>query len=328
MNEFSFAQNFSIIALNTQRSLLLSNEKRVILRCIAAAVILEIYLNNKQDETLTLEKKDLVRSSIEIYQIPVLNAFLGKNETVSHTLPYFLAEVTKLSRKVLKEIEQAFAGSLKEVKAIEEIEALLGCDYLYVSAGITIKEYRSRADLYTRLTESLRAEILEEGEMTEEALLMLWLLRESGCLHDLFSKEELKRVAARSIELFNRHPLAKKLFPIFIHRISEMGIKNFLKLKKEIMSMPTGTGIAFVFPAIERTESVFIDTEEFFPSKETRLHDVKARLESHGHHFSIIRNGAVPLIKVDNTLYEAVPSFINYEVVIHGVRLRRYPLSL
>ena len=65
---------------------------------------------------------------------------------------------------------------------LEEIPNLLGCDMNYVTASVTMREYRSNEEAYTRITEGLRAEILEDGEMTDETILMLWLLRESSCL--------------------------------------------------------------------------------------------------------------------------------------------------
>ncbi|WHY86978.1 hypothetical protein QNH39_03685 [Neobacillus novalis] len=331
MKELSFAQNFSIIALNAQDSLHLTNAKKVFLRCMAAATILELYLDNgfrTDGDFLTFKREDLRSPAITTYQESVLKTLLGKNEILSELLPHYLMKVTKLSKKVLKEVENAFAVSLTEANALEEIPALLGCDLEYVTAGISMKEYRSNSEVFSRLTESLRAETLETGAMTDEAILMLWLLRESGCIHDFFSKDELKRVAERIYELLGSSSLAKQVFPITIHKTIEMGIKNFLKIKKEVMSTPSGSGLNFVFPVIERSQSIFIDTEEFFANKAERLRDVKARLESKGHIFTVIREGEVPLIKIDNVLYEAVPSAKLYQIPVHGVRLRKYPLSL
>lgn len=331
MNELSFAQNFSIIALNAQDSLRLTNAKKVSLRCIAAASILELFLENSftgQGETLVIKKKDLECPSTPTYKKTIVKALLGKSEEVSDTLPNYLMKVTKLSNKILKEMEYSIADSLTVENALEEIPALLGCDLEYETAGITMKEYRSHSELYSRLTESLRAEILEDGPMTDDAILTLWLLRESGCLYDLFSKEELKRVAERVFELVDKSPLAKQVLPIQIHKSIETTIKNFLRMKREAMSTPFGSGINFIFPVIERSQAIFIDTEEFFASKEARLRDVITRLEKHGHNYTVIREGEVPLIKIDNVLYEAVPYAKQYDMPVHGVQLRRHPLSL
>ncbi|PKR84831.1 hypothetical protein [Heyndrickxia camelliae] len=331
MKELSFAQHFTLIALNAQESTRLTNSKKVSLRCMAAAVILELYLDNgfsQVGDVLTCERGILENPSISLYQKAVLNIFFSKNETISGTLPQYLTRVVKMSKKQLKIVEDAFVANLKEENALEEIHALLSSDLEFVTAGIEMKEYRSNSESFTRVTESIRAEILEEGPVTDEAILMLWLLRESGSIYDLFSKEELKHVAERIYKLYNDSSLGKTVFPISIHNTVEYAVKNFLKMKKEIMTTPSGSGVAFVFPIIERSQSIFIDTEAYFANKEDRLNDVKDRLERNGHHIKVIREGDIPLIKIDNMLYEAVPHAKVYKFPVHGVRLLKYPLSL
>ncbi|WMT39610.1 hypothetical protein RE628_19700 [Paenibacillus sp. D2_2] len=46
MTDLKLVQSFSMIALNGQRSLEMTTAKKVALRCIAAAVILEVYLDS------------------------------------------------------------------------------------------------------------------------------------------------------------------------------------------------------------------------------------------------------------------------------------------
>lgn len=328
--ELNFAQNFSLIALNAQDSLHLTTAKKVSLRCIAAASILELYLNDEftiNDDILTINKQDLEHPSITLYQETVLKAILGRKESLSGTLSNYLTRVIKLSRKQLKEVEHTLVDSLKGTNALEEIPNLLGCDLLYYTAGVSMKEYRSNADIYIRLIESLRAEILEDGAMTDETILMLCLLRESGCLYDIFSREDLKRVADRINELFESNYLAKQVLTVNIHKSIETAIKNFLMMKKEVMSTPLASGINFIYPFFERSQSVFIDTEAYFANKEERLRDVKARLEQYGHIYTVIRDGKVPLIKIDNFIYEAIPHAVRQSnIPIHGVRLRRCPI--
>ena len=59
---------------------------------------------------------------------------------------------------------------------LEEIPNLLGCDMDYDSASVTMREYRSDPATYTRLTEGMRADVLEDGEMADETVMLLWLL--------------------------------------------------------------------------------------------------------------------------------------------------------
>lgn len=175
---------------------------------------------------------------------------------------------------------------------------------------------------YTRITEELRAEILEDGTVTEEAVCMLWLLRESGCMHDLFSRNELERVGTRMDELYSESALARTLFPIPIHKRSELIIKQLLHMKKMAVKTQVGRGLNFVFPIIERSQSVFIETEEMFAGPDQRIRDVITRLESYGHVVKVIRGGQVPIIKIDNICYEAHPHAAYTRVPIHGVRLQ------
>jgi hypothetical protein len=328
--ELRFSQNFSLVALNAQDSLHLTNAKKVALRCIAAAAILELYLEQGftlDKDMVTFNRKDLERPEITLYQETVLKAVLGRKESLSDTLPHLLTVVSKLSKKYLLKIERAFADSLIGNHAIEEIPNLLGCDLLFNTAGVSMKEYRSNEELFTRVIENLRAETIEEGLMTDESIFMLWLMRESGCFNDIFSDEELKRVRVRMSELFENSNLARKVLPVAIHSSLEIAIKKFLRLKRATMSTPTGTGITFAFPVFERSQSVFIDTEAYFESKEERLCDVLTRLREKGHNYTVLREGAVPLIKIDNLIYEAVPyAFNGGKMPIHGVHLRRYPL--
>lgn len=330
MKELHFAQNFAVIALNTEETSRLTNAKRISLRCMAAAVILELYLKDhftKQQDRLAFEKQDNGKA-LTLYQDTVLEALLGSKLELLDTLPNLLEEVTKLSKKSLKKIEDAFSNSLKERNVLEEIPSLLNCDLEFETAGIAVKAYRSDEELYAKLAESFRAESLEVGGMTDEAILMLWLLKESGRIYDLFSKDELNRVAERFNALQEDNTLAKLIFPINIHQTKESLVKNFFKLKKDIMSSPEGSGVNFIFPFIERSEAVFIETKAYFASEQERLCEVKGRLESHGIAFSVLHEGAVPLIKIGNVLYEAVPYTKQYRMPVHGVQLRRYPLSI
>ena len=116
------------------------------------------------------------------------------------------------------------------------------------------------------------------------------------------------------------------LFAVDIHSSLEIAVKNFLRSKKEVMETPTGIGLDFVFPFLERSQSVFIDIEAWFENKEQRLQDVEARLAKYGHQYTVLRRGAVPLIQIDNVLYEAVPTIRQLKVPVQGMSLRKYPL--
>lgn len=278
------------------------------------------------NDKLSLKKSYLENPNITLYQEAVFKPLFNKKEIIEEDLNWWLSKASNLSNKYLKNLEVSMTDSLKGYDYMEEIPSLLGCDMFYKTAGLSLREYRSNMEEYSRVVEFLRAEVLEDGVLSDENMLMLWLLRESGCIQDIFSKGDLEIVDKRMHNLIINNKISKKLYNIHIYHGIEMAVKGFLNMKKNAIKTPTGTGINFVFPAIERSQSIFIDTEEWFPNASQRLDEVRKRLEENGHNYTIIREGAVPLIKVDNIIYEALPEATQGRIPIHGVRLRRYPI--
>lgn len=329
MRDLKLSQSYSIIALNAQDSIHMTTIKKISLHCIAASVILESYLNGdfiEVNDKLSLKKSYLENPNITLYQEAVFKPLFNKKEIIEEDLNWWLSKASNLSNKHLKNLEVSMTDSLKGYDYMEEIPSLLGCDMFYKTAGLSLREYRSNMEEYSRVVEFLRAEVLEDGVLSDENMLMLWLLRESGCIQDIFSKGDLEIVDKRMHNLIINNKISKKLYNIHIYHGIEMAVKGFLNMKKNAIKTPTGTGINFVFPAIERSQSIFIDTEEWFPNASQRLDEVRKRLEENGHNYTIIREGAVPLIKVDNIIYEALPEATQGRIPIHGVRLRRYPI--
>ncbi|MDV4149418.1 hypothetical protein R0131_01070 [Clostridium sp. AL.422] len=329
MRELKLSQSFSMIALNAQDSINMTTVKKVSLRCIAAAVVLETYLESEFTNVngkLSLKKSILDDSNITLYQEVIFKTIFNKSEEVEGDLNWWLTKASNISKKHLKELERAMADSLKGYDYMEEIPNLLGCDMYYKTAGLSLKEYRSNINEYSRIVEGLKAEVLEEGELSDESIFILWLLRESGCMQDVFSKGDLELISEKIHNLAVKDKLSKKLYDIHIYHGVEMAVKGFLNIKKNAVKTPTGTGINFLLPEIERSQSIFIDTEEWFPNAKERFEEVKKRLEENGHLYTIVRAGDVPLIKIDNILYEAIPEAVRGRIPIHGVRLRRYPI--
>ena len=329
MEDLTLAQGFAIISLNSLDSLHMSTAKKMALRCISAAAILELYLEGRfteKEEQLILNREVFGQTDLLLYQEEVLKHLFKKKDSLEGTFAWWLTKASAIPSRSLKKVEQAITNSLKGIHLLEEIPNLLGCDLLYVTADITMREYRSNSLEYSRQTEGIRSEVLEEGKLTDEDIAKLWLLRESACLNDIFSKKELDDVLLRFNEQYQSNGLAKKLFEISIHHMAEIAAKNFLSFKKQIMSTPVGTGLNFDFPFIERSQSVFIDTEAMFSSPEKRLEDVLKRLKNYGHEVTVLRAGVVPLLKIDNVLYEAVADAIMGKIPIHGMRLRRYQI--
>lgn len=292
MSELTLQERFALIALNAQDSLHMTTAKKAALRCISAACVLESYMDSLWPASGILEEK--------------------------------LKAAASLSSHELKQTEADIKEKLGEKHLVHEIYSLLACDMNYVTASVNIFEYRCDASEYTKQTEGIRAELMEEGNITDDSICLFWLLRESGCFYDLFSKGEQDYIATRINELYLHSALAKKLFPIEIHKGFEAFSQKFLKKKDELFSTPFGTGLLFICPIFERSQSIFIDVDEWFSNADKRLECVLRRLESQQHEVHVVRAGSVPLLKIDNLYYECIPSQITVKVPIQGVRLRRY----
>ena len=203
--------------------------------------------------------------------------------------------------------------------------SLVSCDLEFSSAGNKILEYRTDSDEYSRQTESLRAELMEEGNVFDETVCMLWLLRESSCFYDLFSREEQKYLTSRINELYLNSLLAKTLLSVSIHNALDSAALGLFSKKKAIFSTQLGTGVLFQVPFMERSSAVFIESEELYCNAEKRLESVIARLEENGNEVHVIRAGTVPLLQIDNLYYECIPTQHKYyRVPVFGVQLRRY----
>ena len=310
MADFTLAQGFSMIALNAQRSSHKSVVKQVALRMLAAAVVLECYLEGKLRATGDEGQGELELDShlmdsghsghgsdntgAEAYQNCVISWLQGSKPGRHGQLRWWLKRASALSQQKLMHLEQVMTRSLMDLGVMEEIPHLLGCDMFFESSGVEVKEYRSKLSEYTRITEGLRAEVLEDGPVSDETICLLWLLRESGCLPDLFSGQELDQVALRIHELDISNPIAHTLFWIRIGQSWGMMAKHLLRWKKAFVQTSAGRGMLFLFPMLERSQAVFIETGTWFANSHERLNAVKQRLESQGHVFTVSCEGGNP----------------------------------
>lgn len=326
MADLTLTQSFSMIALNAQNSIYMTTAKKVALRCMAVAVIMEICLDNGitcDGDKFNIPEGVPGKFIKKDYWESVMNPLLGKSHGEEKDMNWWLKKASALSTKKLVIFEHKLVNSLCEMNLIKVIPGLLGSDLDYDTAGVPVKEYCSDIKEYSNITEGIRAEILEDGPVTDESICMLWLLRESGCMHDFFSRKEIEKAAARMNELYKNSLLAKAIFPIHIYRGIEMCVKEYLRLKTAVVTTAFGSGINFAFPILQRSNSVFIDCETWLPDSEKRLEDLKKRLVSNGHEFEVVHSGPSPLVKIDNFIYEAVPQSVNPggTLSIHGVRL-------
>lgn len=303
MTNLSLQDRFSLISLNALNSTRNSTAKKAAIRCISATGVLDRFLQETEELT---EDSDEYRSRLDALSVS-------------------LKEAAHLSSSAAKELEHTVYTRLNNLGLMTEASSLVSCDLEFSSAGNKILEYRTDSDEYSRQTESLRAELMEEGNVFDETVCMLWLLRESSCFYDLFSKEEQKYLTSRINELYLNSLLAKTLLSVSIHNALDSAALGLFSKKKAIFSTQLGTGVLFQVPFMERSSAVFIESEELYCNAEKRLESVIARLEENGNEVHVIRAGTVPLLQIDNLYYECIPTQHKYyRVPVFGVQLRRY----
>lgn len=291
MKDWKLSEQYAIVALNGLESLHASMAKDAVLRGIAAAKVLEPYIGEEDSVFLTKLEEAVERAK-------------------------------SIKKKKEKELEEEMASVLKAEGVLEIVPDLLGCDMDYYTSGVELKAYRSEESIYLRIREGLRAEILEEGEISRECALILWLFRESGCIHDLFSVEEQNKVQRRMLDMTAQEPIVQELWQSEFYSAVEKFVEKFLRTKRNLFKNPYLQGVNLVFPFLERRSAIFIDFVVFGTDVKSRRIAVMEHLVSFGHYVEEVKLGSETLLKIDNAYYRIVPGTRTaYKVPIQGASL-------
>ena len=291
MKDWKLSEQYAIVALNGLESLHASMAKDAVLRGIAAAKVLEPYIGEEDSVFLTKLEEAVERAK-------------------------------SIKKKEEKELEEEMTSVLKAEGVLEIVPDLLGCDMDYYTSGVELKAYRSEESIYLRIREGLRAEILEEGEISRECALLLWLFRESGCIHDLFSVEEQNKVQQRMLDMAAQEPIVQELWQSEFYSAVEKFVEKFLRTKRNLFKNPYLQGVNLVFPFLERRSAIFIDFVVFGTDVKSRRIAVMEHLVSFGHYVEEVKLGSETLLKIDNAYYRIVPGTRTaYKVPIQGASL-------
>lgn len=294
MENYSLREKLAIIGLNGVDAVNMSMAKQAVLRGISIAGTLEEWL---------LRMEECESSTFQNTFIPVLDT------------------VKRMSKKQLKALEQEIAGDLKGKGILEEVQDLLACDMNYETAGLSMRQYRSIPETYLLIREAVRAEVLEDGILSTECICLLWLFRETGVLHDLFTVSEQETVHAKLTDHAAKQPVIAVLLESEVHRAGEIfGIK-YLKFKKELFCNPYLQGINLMFPFLERRQAIFIDFVVLGTDVAGRRQMVISYLMERGHYVEEINHGEETLLKIDNACYRVFPTTKWAKLPIQGVSL-------
>ena len=295
MKELVLSRQYAVIALDGLESLHPSMAKSAVIRAIAAAKVMEEVMHTEAE------------SDPAVF-IPKLN------EAVEG--------VKDLRKKDEKQIEEEMAGLLEADGLMEQIPDILGCDMDYYTSGVELKAYRSDEDTYIRIREGLRAEILEEGVISTECAVLLWLLRESGCIHDLFSVSEQDQVQRRMTDAAAENEIFRAMWQTEFHSAVESFAGRFLRAKHNLFKNPYLEGVNLIFPYLERRKAIFIDFVVLGTDVQSRRIAVMEHLSKMGHYVEEVKSGSETLLKIDNAYYRIFPTVKRaYKVPIQGANL-------
>ena len=295
MKELVLSQQYAVIALDGLESLHPSMAKSAVIRAIAAAKVMEEVMHTEAE------------SDPAVF-------ILKLNEAVEG--------VKDLRKKDEKQIEEEMAGLLEADGLMEQIPDILGCDMDYYTAGVELKAYRSDEDTYIRIREGLRAEILEEGVISTECAVLLWLLRESGCIHDLFSVSEQDQVQRRMTDAAAENEIFRAMWQTEFHSAVESFAGRFLRAKHNLFKNPYLEGVNLIFPYLERRNAIFIDFVVFGTDVRSRRIAIMEHLSKMGHYVEEVKSGSETLLKIDNAYYRIFPTVKRaYKVPIQGANL-------
>nr|WP_296955553.1 hypothetical protein [uncultured Mediterraneibacter sp.] len=295
MKNLTLSQQYALISLDGLESLHPSLAKSAVIRAIAAAQILEEFLCDETE--------------------PSPAAFTAKVEEA-------VAAAKKLKKNDEKVLEQHISFVLEEKGLLTKVPNLLGCDMDYDTSGIELKSYCSEEVNCLRIREGLRAEILEDGALTMDCVVLLWLLRESGCMHDLFSVTEQAKVQEHMTDAASVNECYRILWQAEFHSIFESFAGRFLKTKQNLFCNPYLEGVNLVFPFLERRKSIFIDCIIFGTNVKERRTETIHFLKEKGYAVEEIPFENETLLKIGHSYYRIFPMIKrSYKVPIQGVNL-------
>lgn len=292
----TLTERFAVIALNGAEVSKPLNVSISTKEYIVIAQLFEFFLHKKAailnaEEDLSYVAKKREGILKRVLDISTLNSI----ETC-------IDSVDNMDKSVLNSYIDELVNELNEDSIIEVIPSLLSCDINYSFSGIQLKQYRSSYTQYHMEIDKIKEDVFRDGDMEDNTVYLLWLLKNNGNINDIFSKAEWEQLENKLKKIYKDNLTINTLFAS--------------KLKASMKHS---------WKAAQKKETIFIETEKMFADADERVANIKTVLEANGHNFELKSSGKIAIAEIDNTLYELVPGAVRQRVInIHGVRLRRY----
>lgn len=309
----TITEQYAMISLNGEEK----NSRSVIMKrkqyCMIAGIILEDVLNQAEGTKGHFMNEELQK----IY------ASLGNDRSLNA----LICDAQKIPRKVREDVCFNIIEKMISEGYIVEVPSLLECDINYEMSNIEVKQYKTPNKLYLSTSEYIKAETLEGENIPRDVAFVLWLLKQSDDLSNIFSKSEIDKVEEQLIKLYKEDTLLHELFGASIE-VKGAKAKGMLdEIRRNTIYTQRGIGLVSKIPFLEKKESIFISTDKYFANAYERLAIVKDKVISKGHECEVKTIGEVPVLEIDNILYELIPDAVKVRYLnVHGVRLRRFIL--
>lgn len=189
MKDLSFTQEFFLCALKQKGSTTLMNSMESS-TCLLAGMLLELLLDG--DIEIDEKKKVLIKQPLSSEK-PYLASLYGFIQTNKPMKVETIAEKLAFDFKKPDELFQLVGNSLAKDGYVTQ-ESQKG---LFKSKSRFIPNENE----VTKVIEKLRAEFLEEGQISDEVLVLGALLNKSGLIKRYFSQHEVQKLKERLKEV-------------------------------------------------------------------------------------------------------------------------------
>lgn len=200
MKDLSITQEYMACTVNGKGTISSNNQKAVV--CLIVSGLLEMQLSkciSIRDKKISVcsELPEHMTYLESLYN--VINQ--GKPVKVEKAVEAYTVAFTN---KKLYALEDAVMKSLKEADAVEPVKSgFLG----------NKDSYAPKKEIVTGIIEKIRAELLEDGEISEDVIALTALMEKAGNLKEYFSKYEQKELKNKieAIKKSDAGTLAKEM---------------------------------------------------------------------------------------------------------------------
>lgn len=182
----NLVENYCLVSLNAERVEDHASTMKIKNKCIAAAVMFQIFLEHHESYALKIDGIKSMPESVK----RVLN--ISDQSSVEISPEELLNGFKKLTQEDFTCIASIQKEKFLKCRDMEEISALLECDLNYENTGARLFEYRVNPQKYSAATAEIRKETFGAEKISDEMMLFIWLLNESQDLEKIFYDSEIE----------------------------------------------------------------------------------------------------------------------------------------